>query len=165
MEYDLNDEKAVAMSSHIETLFYIIFILSPLLVVVNAFLAALFLRGAINFFPDSIITRLCKVIFLPLLFTAYVAVYFTSHFDFHSWFGVLWSEGGWHELPLRARLMITGPAIAAVIYGVADYVWGGFGSENRVMKERDRPKDRPGAGHKREQRSTAGHDSAFHDWD
>ena len=114
-----------------ETLFYLLFILSPVLAVISAIFVGFGIYEIIHVFKNTILTRLFKVLLVPVAIFVYLMNYVNQIFDFDFWFEALLSGGGWDSMSAGQKFFVTGPIIIGMIYLALKYVVG-WGVETKV---------------------------------
>ena len=123
-----------------ETLYYLLFILSPVLAVISAVFVGFTIYEVISIFKNTIMTRFLKVLLVPIAIFIYLMNYVNNIFDFDFWFEAFLSGGGWDSLSTGQKFLITGPIIIGVIYLAIKYIIG-WGSESKVELDQNIDED------------------------
>ncbi len=106
----------------------IIFVVSPFIALFNGLLVGALVCLLLNIFmEDRPLTRLLKVLLIPLSFVVYNFVYFQLYFNFDHW----WTHipefaqlQGWQNMALGEQLFVIFPAPLIILIFLACYVIG-----------------------------------------
>jgi|GEM_PF-2138338 len=109
-----------------ESIYYVLFFLSPFLALISAIFIGYFVYEILSIFKNTILTRLLKIILVPIAFLIYLGNYINRVFDFDRWFDSFLSGGGWETLSSGDKFLIAGPIIIGILYAALKYVigWG-----------------------------------------
>ncbi len=102
----------------------IIYLLSPLIALINAYATGHIVGWAFIFLKPSILTRLIKVICVPIAFIVYIWFYYQNYFDFEIWMESIFLSGSEVAFPPAARAFLIIPVPLAVFVSVVSYVLG-----------------------------------------
>ncbi len=120
-----------------ETLYYLLFFISPLLAFVSAVFVGFAVYEIINFFRSTLLTRLLIIIFVPAAFLGYFMHYLNRVFNFDVWLEYFLLGGGWEKLSFGDKFLITGPLILGTLYLAVKYIlgWGGERRKDAALEE------------------------------
>ncbi len=121
-----------------ESIYYVLFFLSPFLALISAIFVGYIVYEILNFFKNNILTRLLKIILVPIAFLIYFGNYINRIFDFDRWFDSILSGGGWETLSADDKFLIAGPIIIGLLYAALKYVIG-WGRKKTVVEELEEP--------------------------
>ena len=121
-----------------ESIYYVLFFLSPFLAFISAIFVGYIVYEILNFFKNNILTRLLKIILVPIAFFIYLGNYINRVFDFDRWFDSFLSGGGWETLSAGDKFLIAGPIMIGILYAALKYVIG-WGRKKTVVEEPEEP--------------------------
>lgn len=123
-----------------ESIYYVLFFLSPFLALISAIFVGYFVFEILNFFKNNILTRLLKIILVPIAFLIYLGNYINRVFDFDRWFDAFLSGGGWETLSAGDQFLILGPIMIGILYAALKYVIG-WGRKKTIVEELEKPEE------------------------
>ncbi len=117
-----------------ESIYYVLFFLSPFLALISGIFIGYFVYEILSIFKNTILTRLLKIILVPIAFLIYLGHYINRVFDFDRWFDSFLSGGGWETLSSGDKFLIAGPIMIGILYAALKYVIG-WGRKKTVVEE------------------------------
>jgi len=103
---------------------FVVFVIAPVLVIINAVAVSLIVLFLLNFFKDTVLTRLLKIILAPLAFIAVMFVYLEAYFDFDFWLEGILEQQSWSALSAAEQSFTFLPLTVYILLRAVCYVLG-----------------------------------------